>query len=436
MSGCNQRKESTMKIVIAIDSFKGSLTSLEAGKAARKGILRVCPDARISVRPLADGGEGTVAALTLGMGGHTEKVTVTGPLGRPVECAYGILGDGQTAVMEMSAAAGITLVPADERNPMATTTYGVGEVIRDAIAKGCRRFIVGIGGSATNDGGIGMLQALGYGMLNANGEQVSFGAKGLGELQTITDDSVIPELCECSFRIACDVTNPLCGKNGASAVYGPQKGSSPSMVLQMDQWLNAYADLIASLTSNPNADTKQTDSQRLPQPLSFNNAEPARIFATSKKYPRADKNQAGTGAAGGLGFAFLAFTNAVLESGVRIVLEETHIEDYIKDADLIVTGEGRLDAQTVMGKAPAGVAQIAKKYGKPVIAFSGSATSDAGACNDAGIDAFFPILQSVITLEEAMDRENAARNLADTAEQVFRLVKLLGARQAAAENLL
>ncbi len=379
-----------MKIVIAIDSFKGSLTSLEAGEAARQGILRVFPDARVCVRPLADGGEGTVEALARGMGGHIEKVTVTGPLGRPVECAYGILDDGRTAVLEMSGAAGITLVPVSERNPMNTTTYGVGELIRTAVAKGCRRFIVGIGGSATNDGGIGMLQALGYGLHNEKGEQVSLGAKGLGELQTITDDSVLPQLRGCSFRVACDVTNPLCGERGASAVYGPQKGATPAMVLQMDRWLDAYADL-----------------------------------TVSKKYPRADKNQAGTGAAGGLGFAFLAFTNAVLESGVRIVLEETHLEDYVKDADLVVTGEGRLDAQTVMGKAPVGVAQIARKYSKPVIAFSGSAAAGANACNAAGIDAFFPILRDVVTLEKAMDRENAARNLADTAEQVFRLVKSL-----------
>lgn len=378
-----------MKIVAVMDSFKGSLTSLEAGEAARQGILRAYPDAQVCVRPLADGGEGTVEALTLGMGGRTEKITVTGPLGRPVECAYGILKDGRTAVLEMSGAAGITLVPARERNPMNTTTYGVGEVIRAAIAKGCRRFIVGIGGSATNDGGIGMLQALGFGMLKENGDPVAFGAKGLGELRAITTSSVIPELRECSFRIACDVTNPLCGERGASAVFGPQKGASPSMIRQMDQWLDAYADLA---------------------------------------HAPALKEQSGTGAAGGLGFAFLAFTNAVLESGVKIVLEETRLEDYVKDADLVVTGEGRLDAQTVMGKAPAGVAQLAKKYGKPVIAFSGSAAADANVCNRAGIDAFFPILRNIVTLEEAMNRENAARNLADTAEQVFRLMKSLGFR--------
>lgn len=378
-----------MKVVVAIDSLKGSLTSLEAGQAIQQGIIRAYPDAQVTVRPLADGGEGTVEALALGMGGRTEKVTVTGPLGQPVECVYGILEETRTAIVEMSGAAGITLVPDAERNPMNTTTYGVGEVIRDAIAKGCRRFIVGIGGSATNDGGVGMLQALGYGMLNEKGGPVSYGAKGLEELRTITDTHVIPELAECTFRVACDVTNPLCGGQGASAVYGPQKGATPDMVLDMDRWLGHYADLAA------------------------------------EKFPRADKLHAGTGAAGGLGFAFLTFTNAVLESGIRIVLEETHLEDYVKDADIVVTGEGRLDRQTVMGKAPTGVANIAKKYDRPVLAFSGCVTDEAQACNSGGIDAYFPILRSVVTLEEAMDHDNAGRNMADTAEQVFRLVKCL-----------
>ncbi len=378
-----------MNVVVAIDSLKGSLTSLEAGQAIRQGIARACPDARVTVRPLADGGEGTVEALALGMGGRTEKVTVTGPLGKPVECVYGILDESKTAIVEMSGAAGITLVPDAKRNPLNTTTYGVGEVIRDAIAKGCRRFIVGIGGSATNDGGIGMLQALGYGMLNESGNQVSFGAKGLEELRAITDTYVIPELSECTFRVACDVTNPLCGEHGASAVYGPQKGATPSMILSMDKWLDQYADLAA------------------------------------KHFPRANKLHAGTGAAGGLGFAFLTFTNAVLESGIKIVLEETHLEDYVKDADIVVTGEGRLDGQTVMGKAPTGVANIAKKYGKPVFAFSGCVTEDARACNDGGIDAYFPILRRVVTLQEAMEHDNAAGNMSATAEQVFRLVKCL-----------
>ena len=378
-----------MKVVVAIDSLKGSLTSLEAGTAIGQGIRCVMPDAEVCVRPLADGGEGTVEALAVGMGGRMEKVVVTGPLGKPVECAYGILDESKTAIVEMSGAAGITLVSDQERNPMNTTTYGVGEVIKDAIGKGCRRFIVGIGGSATNDGGIGMLQALGYGMLNANGSQVAFGAKGLEELAEITDTHVLPELKDCTFRIACDVTNPLCGDQGASAIYGPQKGATPAMILQMDKWLNNYAELAA------------------------------------KTFPRANQNQAGTGAAGGLGFAFLTFTSAVLESGIKIVLEETRLEDYVKDADIVITGEGRLDGQTVMGKAPIGVANIAKKYDKPVLAFSGCVTEDARACNGGGIDAYFPILRGVVSLQEAMDHDNAERNMIATVEQVFRLIKTL-----------
>ena len=378
-----------MKVVVAIDSLKGSLTSLEAGAAIQKGVRCAMPDAEVCVRPLADGGEGTVEALALGMGGRMEKVTVTGPLGKPVECAYGILDGSKTAIVEMSGAAGITLVPDQERNPMNTTTYGVGEVIKDAIGKGCRRFIVGIGGSATNDGGIGMLQALGYGMLNANGSQVAFGAQGLEELVEISDTHVLPELKDCTFRIACDVTNPLCGDQGASAIYGPQKGATPAMILQMDKWLNGYAELAA------------------------------------KTFPRANRNQPGTGAAGGLGFAFLTFTNAVLESGIKIVLEETRLEDYVKDADIVITGEGRLDGQTVMGKAPIGVANIAKKYGRPVLAFSGCVTEDARACNGGGIDAYFPILRGVVSLQEAMDHDNAERNRVATVEQVFRLIKTL-----------
>lgn len=376
-----------MKVVVAIDSLKGSLTSLEAGNAIRAGIEKVMKDAEVIVRPLADGGEGTVEALTLGMNGHLETVTVTGPLGEKVDCVYGILGDQKTAIVEMSGAAGITLVDESRRNPLLTTTYGVGEVIKDAIQKGCRHFIVGIGGSATNDGGIGMLQALGYGILDKDGKQVSFGANGLKEIESITDDNVIPELAECDFKIACDVTNTLCGEQGCSAIFGPQKGATPTMIMQMDKWLAYYAAL------------------------------------SKEKYPKANQHQAGTGAAGGLGFAFLTYTNAVLESGIKIVLEETKLEEYIKDADLVVTGEGRLDGQTVMGKAPIGVASIAKKYGKKVIAFSGCVTEDAVLCNEHGIDAFFPILRSVGTLQDAMDTENARSNMTQTVEQVFRLVQ-------------
>ena len=377
-----------MKIVIATDSLKGSLTSLEAGQAISQGIHRAIPDAEVIVRPIADGGEGTVEALVLGMNGKEVTVTVTGPLGTPVKCTYGILEEQKTAIIEMSGAAGITLVPLPDRNPLYTTTYGVGEVIKDAIHRGCRHFIVGIGGSSTNDGGMGMLQALGYDFLDQNGRQVSFGAQGLKDLSTIYDTNVIPELRDCTFRIACDVTNPLCGDRGCSAVYGPQKGATPAMIQEMDKWLEDYAALAA------------------------------------KTFPKADALYPGTGAAGGMGFAFLTFTNAVLESGIKIILDETHLEDYIKDADIVVTGEGRLDRQTVMGKAPIGVAQIAKKYDKTVIAFSGCVTEDATLCNDAGIDAYFPILRSVVTLEEAMSREMAEKNMIATAEQVFRLIKI------------
>ena len=377
-----------MKVVVAIDSLKGSLSSLEAGEAIKTGVLKAMPNAEVAVRPLADGGEGTVEALALGMGGELKTVEVTGPLGEKVNCLYGILEESQTAIVEMSGAAGITLVPDELKNPLHTTTYGVGEVIKDAITNGCRHFIVGIGGSATNDGGIGMLQALGYGMLDKDGNQVTFGAKGIKEVVTITDDQVIPELKECTFRIACDVTNPLCGERGCSAVYGPQKGATPEMVKEMDAWLADYAKLVAA------------------------------------KYEKADANYPGTGAAGGMGFAFLAYTNAVLESGIKIILEETKLEDYVKDADMVITGEGRLDGQTAFGKAPIGVAKIAKKYDKTVLAFAGAVTKDAVVCNEHGIDAFFPILRRIQTLQEAMTPEIARDNMVTTVEQVFRLINV------------
>ena len=379
-----------MKVVVAIDSLKGSLSSLEAGEAIKSGVLKAMPEAEVCVRPLADGGEGTVEALALGMGGELKTVEVTGPLGEKVNCLYGILEESKTAILEMSGAAGITLVADEMRNPLHTTTYGVGEVIKDAIANGCRHFIVGIGGSATNDGGIGMLQALGYGMLDKDGNQVPFGAKGIKEILTITDDHVIPELKECSFRIACDVTNPLCGERGCSAVYGPQKGATPEMVKEMDAWLSDYAKLVA------------------------------------EKYESADAEYPGTGAAGGMGFAFLAYTNAVLESGIKIILEETKLEDYVKDADIVITGEGRLDGQTAFGKAPIGVANIAKKFDKTVLAFAGAVTKDAVVCNEHGIDAFFPILRRIQTLQEAMTPEIARDNMVTTVEQVFRLINVRG----------
>ena len=367
-----------------MDSFKGSLTSLAAGAAAREGILRADPAAEVLVRPLADGGEGTVEALVSGMGGRLRTVRVTGPLGEGVDCAYGVLGD--TAVIEMAGAAGLPLVPAEKRDPLCTTTYGVGEVIADAIAQGCRRFLVGIGGSATNDGGAGMLQALGFGLLDAEGKDIPRGAQGLKRLARIETAGALPALSGCRFRIACDVTNPLCGEKGASAVFGPQKGARPADIPRMDAWLAAYARIAA------------------------------------KAFPGADPEAPGTGAAGGLGFAFRTFLSGELEPGVQIVLEETRLAEALAGADVVVTGEGRLDGQTAMGKAPVGVARLAKARGCLVLALAGGVTRDAGACNGAGIDAFFPAVRGVTTLAEAMDPENARANLADAAEQAFRLL--------------
>lgn len=375
-----------MRVVVAIDSFKGSMSSLEAGEAISKGIRNAHKDAEVEIRPLADGGEGTVEALSIGMGGRLINVDVTGPVGRKVNAVYGIVDSSKTAIIEMSQAAGITLVSGDEKNPLYTTTFGVGELIKDAINKGCRHFVVGIGGSATNDCGIGMLQALGYEFLDKDGKQVGFGASGVRDIVSIRDENVIKELSECYFRVACDVNNPLCGDLGCSAIYGPQKGATKEMVADMDGWLKNYSKIV------------------------------------KEKYPDADCEYPGTGAAGGLGYAFFNFTNSKLESGIKIVLDETKLEEYVKDADIVVTGEGRLDHQTVMGKAPVGVANIAKKYNKKVIAFSGSVTEDAGVCNEHGIDAFFPILRRIVTLEEAMQTDTAKRNLTDTAEQVFRLL--------------
>ena len=233
-----------MKAVVAIDSFKGSLSSSQAGKAAADGIIRVYPDAKVEICVLADGGEGTMEALMSGMNGKNQCIFVTDPLGKKTVCEYGIAEDGKTAIMEMASAAGITLIKKEERNPLFTTTYGVGEMILDAIKKGCTKFLIGIGGSATNDGGVGMLQALGYGFLDQKGTQVSFGAQGLEKIERITDEGVIPELKRCHFTIACDVTNPLCGPEGCSIVYGPQKGADSYMAEQMDRWMEKYADIV------------------------------------------------------------------------------------------------------------------------------------------------------------------------------------------------
>lgn len=376
-----------MKVVIAIDSFKGSLSTNEASSAVASGIRKVYENAEIITLPLADGGEGTVNAIVQGTSSCLHKVSVCGPLGEKVDAEYGIMSDGKTAIVEMASSSGLTLVPPEKRNPLFTTTYGVGEVIKDAISKGCRSFIVGIGGSATNDGGAGMLQALGFGLYDNDGNSIALGAKGLESLEKIDTCGAISELSECTFNIACDVTNPLCGVNGASAVFGPQKGATPEMVKSLDKWLSNFAEL------------------------------------TEKKLGKNFASIPGTGASGGLGFAFVAYLGATLRSGIDIVTEAVGLEECVKNADVVITGEGRVDAQTAMGKAPAGVAKIAKKYGKTVIALAGSVAKDAYECNSHGIDSIFPIVKSPCTLEDAMNADTAKANLSDTAEQIFRLIK-------------
>ena len=374
-----------MKVVVAIDSLKGSLSSIEAGLAAKEGILKARPDATVIVKPLADGGEGTVDALIEGMNGERVDITVTGPMGTPVSCYYGYLKESNTAIMEMASAAGITLVPDNEKNPMLASTYGVGEMILNAMERGCRKFIIGIGGSVTNDGGIGMLKALGYEFFDKNGKDVGEGGQALAKVASINTDKRNPLISECNFRIACDVNNPLCGENGATYIYGPQKGVSDDMKADLDAGMANYAKVTA-------------------ETLGYDNSETA-----------------GVGAAGGLGFAFLSYISAKLTPGISLILDAVGLESELKDADIAVTGEGRLDHQTAMGKAPVGVAHLAKKYNAKVVAFAGAVTEGAIACNDAGIDAFFPIVRGVTTLEEAMNKENAHKNMSATAEQVFRL---------------
>lgn len=375
-----------MKVVIAIDSLKGSLSSMEAGMAIKDGILAAKPDAEVIVKPLADGGEGTTDALIEGMNGERIDLTVTGPMHTPVDAYYGYLKDTNTAVMEMASAAGITLVPDSEKNPLLATSYGVGEMINDAIQRGCRNFIIGIGGSVTNDGGIGMLKALGVRFLDENDEDAGEGGQALAKVARIDVSGMNPLLKECHIQVACDVNNPLCGENGSTYVYGPQKGVTEDMKKTLDEAMAHFARVTSETLENDYLNTP------------------------------------GAGAAGGLGYAFLAYTGAALTPGIELILDAVGLEEELSGADVVVTGEGRLDFQTAMGKAPVGVARLAKKYNAKVIAFAGSVTKEATACNKEGIDAFFPILRGVCTLAEAMDPVTARNNMTATVEQVFRLL--------------
>ena len=382
-----------MNVVIAIDSFKGSLSSLDAGKAIREGILQIHPLAEVLIKPIADGGEGTVEALVEGLQGSYHKVEVTGPLGTPVTSTYGTIDNGHVAIIEMATAAGLSYVPIAERNPLNTTSFGVGETILHAIHTGCREFIIGLGGSATNDGGIGMLSALGVRFFDENDNELPPYGRSLTQIQKINTDNMPAALKDCHFRIACDVTNPLYGCNGATYIFGPQKGATPEIITTLESGIKSYATIVSNHFQSNLAKTP------------------------------------GAGAAGGLGFAFIAFLNASMESGVSVILDAIHLRDDLKDADYVITGEGRLDKQTAMGKAPSGIASLAKEFGKTVIAFSGCATLEAKVVNTIGIDAFFPILQAPMSTEEAMESKTAHENMVATATQVFSLIAALENRR-------
>lgn len=374
-----------MRAVVAMDSFKGSLTSLEAGNAVKKGILQAA-SCEVVVKALADGGEGTTEAFVEGYGGEIVAVNVEGPYGRLVEATYGWLKDKQMAIMEMASSSGIMLAKKSEMNPLKASTFGFGEMILDAVERGARSFLLGIGGSATNDGGLGMLTALGYEFLDKEGVPVDKTGESLGKICSVSFEKVHPLISQCTFQVACDVNNPLLGERGATAVYGPQKGVTPETGKVLEEGLLNFSKVTRDALHRDHSDSS------------------------------------GAGAAGGLGFALLSYLNAELKEGVKLVLEAVKLEEDVKHADIIFTGEGRIDAQSSMGKAPMGVMELAKKYNKRVIALGGSVTKEISKLNELGMDACFSILNEVVTLEEAMKKETAEKNLTQTASQIMRLL--------------
>ncbi len=375
-----------MRIVIAPQSLKGSLSAIETGQAIAQGAHAVYPEAQIAIVPVADGGEGTVEALVDATGGNLMQQTVTGPLGEPVAASFGLLGDGQTVAIEMASCAGLPLVPPARRDPRITTTYGVGELIRAALDHGRRHFIIGIGGSATNDGGAGMAQSLGASLTTASGQDIARGGAALASLAHISTASMDPRLPECTFEIACDVTNPLYGPTGASAIYGPQKGATPDMVAELDAALTHYAQIIERDLNASVADIP------------------------------------GAGAAGGLGAGLIAFLHALLRPGAQIVLEAVHLEEQIRTADLVITAEGQIDAQTAYGKTVGAVAGMAKRYGLPVLALAGSLGEQYQVVYDLGVDAVAVLPSGPMSLTHAM--EHAATLTSDATERALRLLKL------------
>lgn len=377
-----------MKIVIAPDSFKESLSALDVAKEIKNGFGEVYPDAEYVLMPVADGGEGTVEAMVAATSGSQVTELVIGPLGAEVEAFYGLSGDRSTAVLEMAAAAGLTLVPVAERNPLLTTTYGVGQLIRAALDSGARRFIVGIGGSATNDGGAGMLQALGGHLYDAAGRELGLGGGSLAELDRIDVSGLDERLAACTIEVACDVDNPLVGPEGASAVFGPQKGATPEMVRILDDNLRRFARIIREQLGS--------DVETMP----------------------------GGGAAGGLGAGMRAFLGATLRPGVEIVMQAVGLDAIVRDADLVITGEGRMDSQTVHGKTPIGVAVVARRHGIPVIGIAGCLGQGASAVHEHGIGAVYSVLSRSCTVTEAF--AEAAVNIRQTARNVAATLEIGG----------
>ncbi|MBY4838215.1 glycerate kinase [Pantoea sp. DY-5] len=375
-----------MKIVIAPDSYKESLSALEVASAIEAGFREIFPEAEYVKIPVADGGEGTVEAMVAATQGNIVRLTVTGPLGKPVEAFYGLSGDERTAFIEMAAASGLELVPAAQRDPLITTSFGTGELIKDALDRGVDHFIIGIGGSATNDGGSGMMQALGAQLLDEHGKQIAYGGGALPQLARIDIKQLDTRIKQCRFEVACDVSNPLTGDKGASAIFGPQKGATPELVQQLDKALEHYATLIHR---DLDIDVLHID---------------------------------GGGAAGGMGAALHAFCQAELRSGIEIVTEALGLAEQVKDADLVITGEGRIDSQSINGKVPIGVAKVAKQFNKPVIGIAGSLTADVGVVHQHGLDAVFSVLFSICTLDDAL--ANAAQNVRLTARNVAAVIKV------------
>ncbi|WP_318481742.1 glycerate kinase [Photobacterium leiognathi] len=375
-----------MKIIIAPDSYKESLTAMEVATAIENGFRQVIPNAEYIKLPMADGGEGTVQSLVDASNGTIIERSVTGPLGEQVNGFFGLMGDGKTAIIEMAAASGLHLVSPDLRNPMLTTSFGTGELILAALDKGVEHIIVGIGGSATNDGGIGMAQALGVRFLDENNKQISYGGGALDRLHHIDISNINPRLVSVRLEVACDVDNPLCGEKGTSQVFGPQKGATPEMVTQLDNNLAHYAEII------------------------------------KRDLGKDVKDMAGAGAAGGMGAALLGLFNAQLRPGIEIVMDAVNLADALKDADLVITGEGRIDSQTIHGKTPIGVARAAKRFNKPVIGIAGSLSYDCNVVHEHGIDAVFSVVPRSVSLAEAL--AEAAINVELTTRNVAAIYAL------------